>query len=113
MIRRPPRSTLFPYTTLFRLLGVLIVIQQVFLNRLFQTPHAVERPATNPLVGDLGKPPLDLIDPGPTRGGEVQMIARMARKPTNHLGCLMGSVIVQHQMDFARLRRKPDRKSVV
>src|SRR2546429_7142054 len=57
MIRRPPRSTLFPYTTLFR-----------------------------SLVGDLGKPPLDLIDPGPTRGGEVQMIARMARKPTNHLG---------------------------
>src|SRR2546430_10069775 len=42
MIRRPPRSPLFPYTTLFR-----------------------------------------------------------------SLGCLMGSVIVQHQMDFARLRRKP------
>src|SRR2546425_3686923 len=26
MIRRPPRSTLFPYTTLFRSLGVLAVI---------------------------------------------------------------------------------------
>src|SRR3712207_7341995 len=25
MIRRPPRSTLFPYTTLFRSLGVLVV----------------------------------------------------------------------------------------
>src|SRR3989442_4815088 len=26
MIRRPPRSTLFPYTTLFRSLSVLIVV---------------------------------------------------------------------------------------
>src|SRR2546422_5708096 len=31
MIRRPPRSTLFPYTTLFRSLGVL---RQVVLGRL-------------------------------------------------------------------------------
>src|SRR2546426_7612258 len=27
MIRRPPRSTLFPYTTLFRSLGLTIVIE--------------------------------------------------------------------------------------
>src|SRR2546430_11705830 len=26
MIRRPPRSTLFPYTTLFRSLGLLIIL---------------------------------------------------------------------------------------
>src|SRR2546422_6041980 len=29
MIRRPPRSTLFPYTTLFRSLGVLVRIQVI------------------------------------------------------------------------------------
>src|SRR2546430_4990027 len=27
MIRRPPRSTLFPYTTLFRSVGVLAVVE--------------------------------------------------------------------------------------
>src|SRR3989442_3051743 len=30
MIRRPPRSTLFPYTTLFRSVGVAIVFPVVF-----------------------------------------------------------------------------------
>src|SRR2546426_7948532 len=29
MIRRPPRSTLFPYTTLFRSLGVILYQDQV------------------------------------------------------------------------------------
>src|SRR3712207_7104803 len=29
MIRRPPRSTLFPYTTLFRSLGLPLVLLQV------------------------------------------------------------------------------------
>src|SRR2546428_8149328 len=29
MIRRPPRSTLFPYTTLFRSLGVLVLRARV------------------------------------------------------------------------------------
>src|SRR3712207_8944668 len=28
MIRRPPRSTLFPYTTLFRSLGVFVLLQR-------------------------------------------------------------------------------------
>src|SRR3712207_7827494 len=30
MIRRPPRSTLFPYTTLFRSLGALILFGSTF-----------------------------------------------------------------------------------
>src|SRR5256885_17236806 len=37
MIRRPPRSTLFPYTTLFRSVG-LLVLQQ--LGGLFVEVHA-------------------------------------------------------------------------
>src|SRR2546429_4549946 len=38
MIRRPPRSTLFPYTTLFRSLGPHL-LDQAFV--LFGTPHAI------------------------------------------------------------------------
>src|SRR3712207_6947661 len=34
MIRRPPRSTLFPYTTLFRSVGKLVVAVQVGGQRL-------------------------------------------------------------------------------
>src|SRR2546430_12931458 len=40
MIRRPPRSTLFPYTTLFRSLHLAVIFLQFFaaraLNLLFQ-----------------------------------------------------------------------------
>src|SRR3712207_7339239 len=38
MIRRPPRSTLFPYTTLFRSLGALTTWSS------FGTPHSLVRP---------------------------------------------------------------------
>src|SRR5947199_9593854 len=34
MIRRPPRSTLFPYTTLFRSLGAFLVSVVIFLESL-------------------------------------------------------------------------------
>src|SRR3712207_8969082 len=57
MIRRPPRSTLFPYTTLFRSLGedleevpVLILVGK----------DAVALQGID-LVGDLGDPNLDLF----------------------------------------------------
>src|SRR5258708_27833044 len=33
MIRRPPRSTLFPYTTLFRSLGLVVAIATLVLAR--------------------------------------------------------------------------------
>src|SRR3712207_9495073 len=38
MIRRPPRSTLFPYTTLFRSIGVM-------LKEPFARPHILETPS--------------------------------------------------------------------
>src|SRR2546422_5286590 len=41
MIRRPPRSTLFPYTTLFRSLriGLIIWVVDHYLHRDLQVPH--------------------------------------------------------------------------
>src|SRR3712207_8809905 len=38
MIRRPPRSTLFPYTTLFRSLGLLVVALVIILGSVFLSP---------------------------------------------------------------------------
>src|SRR5436309_3959741 len=42
MIRRPPRSTLFPYTTLFRSVRIL---QNMADNRIRQMLNAVQNPA--------------------------------------------------------------------
>src|SRR3712207_8865586 len=69
MIRRPPRSTLFPYTTLFRSLALVHVLQHredvdevVALDHLVLGPlgpvvrdHLAERPAAVPLVGLRGR----------------------------------------------------------
>src|SRR3712207_8528093 len=44
MIRRPPRSTLFPYTTLFR------SRTESFLNELQHVHQAVERPTLQTLI---------------------------------------------------------------
>src|SRR3712207_7853043 len=46
MIRRPPRSTLFPYTTLFRSIGAVVDVEQRALGALEEHPFAgIERPA--------------------------------------------------------------------
>src|SRR5437899_6228858 len=37
MIRRPPRSTLFPYTTLFRSLGIAVALAPIVSHRGFLT----------------------------------------------------------------------------
>src|SRR3712207_8480682 len=52
MIRRPPRSTLFPYTTLFRSLG---------LGRDALGPHPLRPLALAPLGGGVERVQLDLL----------------------------------------------------
>src|SRR2546430_12966857 len=49
MIRRPPRSTLFPYTTLFRSLGVAFAVPGSLL-------------LVGLLLGDLGQAVGDVVD---------------------------------------------------
>src|SRR3712207_8109439 len=56
MIRRPPRSTLFPYTTLFRSSGV----------RAGDGPHTPPARHHSPRPGDPGPPPR-----GPCDGREL------------------------------------------
>src|SRR5436853_4468318 len=49
MIRRPPRSTLFPYTTLFRSLRLRVRLVRIFLADVISRPTRVppERPHTD------------------------------------------------------------------
>src|SRR2546429_9875898 len=57
MIRRPPRSTLFPYTTLFRSMGFGVV------NNIYN-PWSSARPVMTLFGGNLADP---------TRAGETQL----------------------------------------
>src|SRR3712207_7837665 len=55
MIRRPPRSTLFPYTTLFRSLRTTFQLCEQLLRLVQRRLVAVRRPiAPRALPGDLG-----------------------------------------------------------
>src|SRR3712207_7864352 len=72
MIRRPPRSTLFPYTTLFRSAGVEVVLQQ----RPPQLVVAVDRQA----VGRLGDRDLPALDEQALAGHPFEGGPRPARR---------------------------------
>src|SRR3712207_5247254 len=55
MIRRPPRSTLFPYTTLFRSDQDVLLKSDAFLRRVLQAPEFQGRLSTAELHYHLGK----------------------------------------------------------
>src|SRR3712207_7016723 len=80
MIRRPPRSTLFPYTTLFRSLDLLL--QQV--AREVRMPPLAKGCGieVDPAVVAAGKTGYR-VDPGPLeRGGELLGVEVRDRKST-------------------------------
>src|SRR2546427_11369429 len=74
MIRRPPRSTLFPYTTLFRSLRFLggepgdrLELALLLLERrgeaaFLLAEHLLARDEVAVLGGGLGQPPLELVE---------------------------------------------------
>src|SRR2546422_8522425 len=56
MIRRPPRSTLFPYTTLFRSIrGVHRLILMGFAGGLLALPCAAQTPANHPMDDSISQ----------------------------------------------------------
>src|SRR2546430_16741161 len=92
MIRRPPRSTLFPYTTLFRSQRFSQVLQQSIEHlvstpsaiKLAEQPRAPRRGHPDTLHGDFGRAALEVeleegfrsaavddLDPGVGGGGVV------------------------------------------
>src|SRR2546422_10370389 len=91
MIRRPPRSTLFPYTTLFRSIAALWISHQGERNEQPTNPHLrastrMERTTTNlrpvlcrcPFGRCLQRhPPLPRCDPGRTLEEEDRKSTRL------------------------------------
>src|SRR5688572_30875567 len=66
MIRRPPRSTLFPYTTLFRSWGVEPLVTHGSLVRA-ATEAALQAGASQVIVGDAPVQGCDFADRKSTR----------------------------------------------
>src|SRR3712207_9247784 len=64
MIRRPPRSTLFPYTTLFRSFGELASLGSW--SELLETAKSLELPARPADGVATAAPPLDGSPPSPS-----------------------------------------------
>src|SRR2546422_11554143 len=104
MIRRPPRSTLFPYTTLFRSLGRVagsallegaevaahrraaeFVVERGGADRSFE--HDVER-------GGDARRRAELLLPGPLVAGDAQVRHREAGQPGLGFGAATGGALV-------------------
>jgi len=70
----------------------------VILNRSDQFLHAMERAATQALLGQVAKPTFDQVEPGTGRGREVQVQARMNAQPVLDIRMLMGGVVIHDQV---------------
>src|SRR2546430_4399440 len=94
MIRRPPRSTLFPYTTLFRS-HVLAAGSRVARGELGKAERAQERERAAQYPGDEREPGAAQVGGDePRRAGEPPPPpdfppprAAPAKRPTHVLGC--------------------------
>src|SRR5256886_16460805 len=106
MIRRPPRSTLFPYTTLFRSLGELNLLtgQTVFLTAVVTKPLryiAVDRDALRAL----------LFDDAPL--SDIVLSTFIARREALQRVQGIGLEIIGPRSSEATMQMLEDRKSVV
>src|SRR3712207_8363801 len=74
MIRRPPRSTLFPYTTLFRSeVGYVIAgLKDIEAVRVGDTATRVDNPASEPLPGYAQALPTVFSGLYPTEGDDFE-----------------------------------------
>src|SRR3989449_10407576 len=93
MIRRPPRSTLFPYTTLFRSFGgvdggaepgVAGGVAAALLGGDRDLADQLGEQRAAPLVGD-GFLPLDLLPFAMTSHGKPRCTLHVTRSTTRHL----------------------------
>ena len=79
--------------------GLGIVLIEVVMDRVLEVGHAGEGAAPDAPGGDLGEDALDEVEPGCTGRREVQLDARVLGEPRLHLGRLVRSVVVEHEMD--------------
>src|SRR5947208_6245391 len=87
MIRRPPRSTLFPYTTLFRSVPGDVLPGGAGVPRLEDVPDARAR-ALGPLTAEAVDGDEDVVDRGPGRGRRARSEEHTSElQSPDHLVC--------------------------
>src|SRR2546429_3798001 len=89
MIRRPPRSTLFPYTTLFRSLNAATIVFQVVSTSVLSLPNHPLDPAKLPMSVDLGG--LTAVLESHPRHSGTDVIARVPEQNVVYTGDLLFS----------------------
>src|SRR5256886_10275759 len=104
MIRRPPRSTLFPYTTLFRSPVVAQVLREIELEDPMPADHAEGR--APPLRGELHAAVWHVLDQ-PRFGEPLHHAAHRGRSDLEHRGDVAG------RGEAALAREMVDRLEVV
>src|SRR6056297_84407 len=80
-----------------------VVLQEVVVDRALEIVDAGIAAASDAFDSDLCKEALDEVHPGRAGGREMQLEAGMFLEPGPHLGRLVGRVVVEDEMDVARL----------
>src|ERR1043166_1371970 len=88
-------------------LGVLIAMLNPIGDGRFEVGYAGEGTAADALARDLGKQPLDEVEPGRGCRREVQGEARVALEPALNRRCLVGGIVVEDQVQGGVLRYLP------
>src|SRR3712207_6971769 len=70
MIRRPPRSTLFPYTTLFRSVALKAIIEPTGFAALRVLREILDARSCRPPIAEAARDPFDLAGRGFRRSEE-------------------------------------------
>ena len=81
-----------------------VVVVGIVHDGLLQFVDALEDAASDAFSGDLGKEPLDHVEPRAGRGREVQVKARMPLEPALHRGGLVGGSIARTRSSPATIR---------
>lgn len=79
--------------------GIVVDGLDVVSDRALQFMGRTMRAAADFFLSQVGKEPLDLIDPGCRGWREVEMPAGMSREPPADCRGFVGCVVVQHQVD--------------
>src|SRR5256886_15994592 len=116
MIRRPPRSTLFPYTTLFRSLPTYPMIPHI--RNSSQLPPRSFRGGSKccrfglPKTGSRKTPKARLSDPPLRRDGSAELSSHEKSDPTTEdFGLLARLRLGEHPDDRLRARRSDEHPS--
>src|SRR5579859_2415286 len=85
-------------------LGALVVDRQVETDCLLELRNAAVGHTADLLFREQRKPALDLVDPGAVGRGVVDVKAWVAPQPGLDQRCLVGAVVVEHEVDIELVR---------